>query len=118
MRRINGIIFLVENCVFCQIVARAVPADFVYQDEKIAVFKSIDPKAPTHLIITPKEHIEELKDLSDKTLLAIKDKAIDLVEKNNLSPKGYRLAINGGAAKAVLHLHFHLLGGVEIIREV
>lgn len=107
-----------ENCIFCQIVRGQIPADNVYKDDTIAVFPSIDPKAPVHLIIIPTKHIEELEELDDKILALIRRKAVELVAQKGLKRQGYRLSTNGGAAKAVSHLHFHLLGGVAVDRDI
>lgn len=99
-----------ENCVFCKIAEKST--------EEVVVFPSIDPKASLHLIIIPKEHIENLEDLPDSLLLKIRDEAMKIVKEKNLAEKGYRLVTNGGAAKQVAHLHFHLLGNVAVSREV
>lgn len=106
------------TCVFCGIVEGSVPAKFVYQDDQIAVFSSIEPKAEVHLIIIPKKHMENLEELEDEVFLKIRDQAMELVGKLELNKKGYRLVTNGGAAKAVAHLHFHLLGGIKAERVV
>ncbi len=104
--------------MFCKIVKGDVSADFVYQDDEIAVFTNIAPKAPVHLLLIPKVHVEDLDELDDQLLLKLKNKVIDLVKEKGLKTKGYRLTINGGAAKAVPHVHFHLLGEVAVEREV
>lgn len=106
------------DCVFCGIVKGKIPATFIYQDEEIAVFTNIEPRAPVHLLLIPKKHIEGLEELDDQILLKIKRKVVDIVLKDKLSESGYRFSTNGGAAKAVSHLHFHLLGGVNAQREV
>lgn len=99
-----------QSCVFCDI-ARGKTSDVV-------VFPSINPKASLHLIIIPKDHIENLGELSDEMLIKIKNEAVKIVAEKRLDRTGYRLVTNGGAAKAVAHLHFHLLGGVKVEREV
>lgn len=107
-----------EDCVFCQIVEGKLPSEMVYQDEDIAVFPSIDPKAPVHLLLIPKKHVEHLNDLPDEVLIKIKNKAMEIVTEKELASKGYRVITNGGAAKMVQHLHIHLLGDVSAHREV
>ncbi|MBI4099688.1 HIT domain-containing protein [Candidatus Microgenomates bacterium] len=107
-----------SDCVFCKIAAGEDSRDLVYRDELIAVFPSIDPQAPVHLLLVPRKHVENLEDLADELVVAIKNKALDIVKERNLSPKGYRLSTNGGAAKAVSHVHFHLLGEVAVERKV
>ncbi len=107
-----------DNCVFCKIVRGEIPTEFVYQDENIAVFADINPAAPVHLLFIPKNHIEEISDLPDEILIKIKDKMLGVVEKLDLKDKGYRFVANGGKAKAVAHLHFHLLGDVSVARKL
>ncbi len=106
------------TCVFCRIISGKLPADFVYKDNEIAIFPSINPSAPVHLIAIPTEHVENLDELSDTVLLKIRDKLMELVKEKKLDSKGYRIVTNGGVAKAVPHLHFHLLGEVSVNREV
>lgn len=109
---------VMKDCVFCGIVLGGIPANFVYQDDKIAVFTNIKPSAPVHLILIPKEHIENLSELEDDVFLRIKNKVVDIVGDQKLADKGYRLVTNGGSAKQIAHLHVHLLGGVTATREV
>lgn len=107
-----------EDCIFCQIVRGQVPTNFVYEDEKVAVFPDINPAAPVHLLFVPKEHIGDLSDAPDEMVLAIRNRIIAEVNRLGLVDKGYRIIVNGGTAKAVPHLHFHLLGQVKKERQV
>ncbi len=107
-----------DNCVFCKIIKGEIPTDFVYQDDEIAVFSDVHPAAPIHLLFVPKNHIEELSDLTDEILIKIKNKVLEKVEELDLKNKGYRFVINGGTAKAISHLHFHLLGDVSVARKL
>lgn len=108
-----------ENCIFCKIINREIPSEFLYEDEKVVVFKDINPQAPIHLLIVPKEHIESAMDINDhnKHIIGhIYKVASDLGRSLNLS-KGYRIVNNckedGG--QTVDHIHFHFLGGREMI---
>lgn len=105
-----------ENCLFCKIKDKIVPADIVYEDEKFLSFKDINPKAPIHLLIIPKKHIPSVnylnpedKDLIGEMFLI----ASEIAKKQKVFDKGYRLIINVGrdAGQAVDHLHLHLLAG-------
>ena len=101
------------DCIFCKIVTGEIPNDFVWQDEEIVVFKDINPKAPTHLLVVPKEHIESIKDLKDKhkeLLAKLIYIAKEIAEKQNLT--GYKLIFNVGreGGQLVDHIHLHLLG--------
>ncbi len=107
------------DCIFCQIVAGKVPSDILYQDEKVAVFRDIDPQSPTHIIIIPKKHIPSLAHLSEAESPLIGhmvNVANQLAEKEGVAEKGYRLAINCGeqGGQLVSHLHMHLLGGRKL----
>ncbi len=104
------------DCIFCQIIAGKIPSDIIYQDEKVVAFRDINPQAPTHLLIIPKRHIPSLTHLSEAELPLIGhmvNVANQLAEKEGISEKGYRLAINCGeqGGQLVPHLHLHLLGG-------
>lgn len=107
-----------EDCVFCKIVRGEVPAEVVFQDDTVLAFKDISPKAPVHFVFVPKEHVGDFSLASDRAVLAIKNAILDQVKKLGLVEKGYRIVINGGAAKAVPHLHAHLLGEVSVERKV
>jgi histidine triad (HIT) family protein len=102
-------------CIFCKILNKELPADIIYEDEKILAFKDIHPKAPIHILIIPKDHIisvdhlkEENKELIGELILAAKK----IAEMKGLST-GYKLTINVGkdGGQEVDHLHLHLLGG-------
>lgn len=104
------------NCLFCRIIAGEVPADAVYQDDRSIVIRDINPQAPVHLLVIPRDHIESLDDASQKEesllghLLRI---AARVANEQGLSEAGYRTVINtgAGAGQSVFHLHVHVLGG-------
>jgi histidine triad (HIT) family protein len=105
-----------DDCIFCDIIAGKIPANKVYEDDLMIAFKDINPQAPVHLLIVPKEHVatfSEIKerhaDLLGKLLLRV----VRLAEEQGIADKGYRLVINCNrlAGQEVFHLHVHLLGG-------
>ena len=107
------------DCIFCKIVAKQIPAKLVHEDEEIVAFRDINPVAPTHILIIPREHIETVNDLKPaqagivgKLHLVAKQLAV----KEGISERGYRLVLNCGpeAGQAVFHLHLHLLGGRKL----
>ncbi len=107
------------DCIFCRIVAGEIPADIVYQDEELLAFRDINPQAPTHILIIPKEHIASLNDITSKhqaLMGRIVLLARDLAEKEGISGKGYRLSVSTGAdgGQLVPHVHFHLIGGRKL----
>jgi len=104
-----------NDCLFCKIIAADIPADIVYQDDKILVFKDINPKADVHLLMIPKQHIESLNELTttDNDLIAyMMLKLPELAQQQGLTD-GFRTIINTGkgGGQEVFHLHIHLLGG-------
>ena len=111
------------ECIFCQIVAGKVPSEVLYQDEKVIAFRDINPQAPVHLIIIPKNHIPSLIHLSEAQLPIIGrmvNAANELAKKEGISESGYRLAISCGkeGGQLVPHLHMHLLGGKKLSDEL
>ncbi len=107
-------------CIFCKIVDGEIPADIVYEDEKYMAFKDINPKAPIHILIIPKKHIEKLTDIDDLNKNIIADMVIvanKVAEQLGIDKTGYRVVINNGpdAGQEVYHIHMHLLGGKKLI---
>ncbi|MBN2644123.1 MAG: histidine triad nucleotide-binding protein [Desulfuromonadaceae bacterium] len=105
-----------NSCLFCKIVRGEIPAQVVYDDDRVMAFKDIDPKAPVHLLIIPKKHMASLADVTaeDGACLGhILQVAAQLAHEQGFSDRGYRVVNNchqdGG--QAVDHLHFHLLAG-------
>ncbi len=103
-------------CVFCDIVADKIPAQKVYEDENYLAFKDINPKAPVHILIIPKKHIEYLSDIDDSNKDMVADMAVianKIAKELNIDKSGYRIVINNGpdSGQEVFHLHMHLLGG-------
>jgi histidine triad (HIT) family protein len=106
------------DCIFCKIIEGTIPAKAVYQDEHVFAFTDINPKAPVHLLIVPREHIASLNDANNdnKELLGhLLWVAADIAEKRGLG-KGYRVVVNTGeeGGQTVDHLHLHLMGGREM----
>ncbi len=105
-----------SDCIFCKIIKGEIPGKFVYQDNDIVAFHDISPKAPVHVLIIPKIHIESLIDVKDehgrllgKLMMSVAKIGRDL----GIEKSGYKIVINNGqgAGQIVPHLHVHLLGG-------
>ncbi|MBI2590837.1 MAG: HIT domain-containing protein [Candidatus Blackburnbacteria bacterium] len=110
-----------KDCLFCKIVAGVVPSEKEYEDEDILIFRDIHPKAPIHLLIIPKKHIEQFADLVDDTWevwLKMNKTAQEFIEDMELRKTGYRLVVNGAGAALIQHLHLHLLGDIEHTRDI
>ncbi|HVL39109.1 MAG TPA: histidine triad nucleotide-binding protein [Fimbriimonadaceae bacterium] len=102
--------------LFTKIINREIPADIVYEDEHVVAFRDIDPKAPTHILIIPRQEIPGLAELPEQgDHLHILNAAKIIAEQEELTG-GYRLVINQGpdAGQSVDHLHAHLLGGRQL----
>ncbi len=104
------------SCLFCDIVAKKIPAEVVYEDDYVLAFKDISPQAPTHLLIIPRRHIATLNDLTDEDLGIIGRlplTAQKLAKEMGFAEDGYRVVMNcneqGG--QTVYHIHMHLLAG-------
>ena len=105
-----------ENCIFCRIISRQVPAKIVYEDETSMAFEDLNPQAPVHLLIVPKKHLPSLKEATaeDELLLGhLLTVAAQLARGRQIETQGYRAVINNGtgAGQSVFHLHVHVLGG-------
>jgi histidine triad (HIT) family protein len=104
------------DCLFCSIIEGETPADAIYQDERSIAFRDINPQAPVHVLVVPREHIESLDDAAqkDEALLGhLLRVAARVANEQGLSESGYRTIINtgAGAGQSVFHLHVHVLGG-------
>jgi histidine triad (HIT) family protein len=108
-----------DTCIFCQIAAKKIPAAIIYEDNKLLAFHDIDPQAPVHVLIIPKEHVSTLNhlepahtELMGNLILTSQKVAAQL----GIHEKGYRLIMNcnhqGG--QSVYHIHLHLLGGRQM----
>jgi histidine triad (HIT) family protein len=104
----------VTDCLFCQVARGEIPATIVSQNEGFLAFRDINPQAPTHVLVIPRQHVATLTDTADGGLLGgllalARDTARDL----GLSQRGYRVVINTNAeaGQTVFHLHAHVLGG-------
>ena len=108
-----------EECVFCKIIAGKIPSDIVYQDDKAVVIRDINPQAPIHLLVMPREHIPSLAQIgSDRTDLIghLIYVANEMASREGLVQRGYRVSVNYGreGGQLVPHIHFHLLGGRQL----
>jgi histidine triad (HIT) family protein len=107
------------DCLFCRIIAGEIPADIVHQDDRSLAFRDINPQAPTHILVIPREHIESLDEAGQRdeaTLGHLLRVAARLANQEGLSESGYRTVVNtgAGAGQSVFHLHLHVLGGRQM----
>lgn len=108
-----------ENCLFCKIIAGQFPASFVHQDERCVVIRDINPQAPMHVLVIPREHIESLDEVSQREemllghLLRV---GARVANDEGHAENGYRSVVNtgAGAGQSVFHLHVHVLAGRQM----
>ncbi len=103
------------DCLFCKIIAGEIPCSKVYEDDTVFAFNDIDPQAPVHVLIVPKEHIasaDEVNETNSGVIAHIFEVAAKIAKENGLAD-GYRIVNNCGdrAGQTVKHIHFHLMGG-------
>lgn len=107
-----------SDCLFCKIIAGDIPSDKVFEDEKVLVFKDINPKADVHLLMIPKKHINSLNEVSpgDDAVMAHMMRLLPTLAKEQGLNDGFRTIINTGkgGGQIVFHLHIHLLGGNKL----
>lgn len=107
-----------SNCLFCKIVSGDIPGDIVFEDDEFIAFKDIQPQAPVHILIIPKNHISTLNELDDEaTVIAgLTARALQLAKEKGIHESGFRLLMNCNAegGQTVYHIHMHLLGGKQL----
>ncbi len=106
------------DCIFCKIIAGDIPSAKVYEDELCFAFRDINPQAPTHILVVPKEHIasaDEISSDNSKYVAAIFEAIPKIAAEEGLT-NGYRVITNCGedACQTVKHLHFHIMGGKKL----
>ena len=105
---------MAENCLFCRVVRKEIPAQIVAETEDCVAFRDINPQAPVHILVVPRQHIPMVKDVKEPAVVGkLTQLAADLARREGVADSGYRLVINSGAdaGQTVFHLHMHLLGG-------
>ena len=104
-------------CLFCRIVRGEIPAKLVASDEHSVAFRDIDPKAPLHVLIIPREHVASLNDATDPSMIGrLAVMAAGIAAEEGFSERGYRTVINtnADAGQTVFHIHMHLLAGRKL----
>ena len=103
------------DCIFCKIIAGDIPSAKVYEDELVYAFRDINPQAPTHILVIPKEHLGSINDITAENsgVVAHIFEVIPQIAAEEGLTGGYRVVSNCGpdAGQTVHHLHFHILGG-------
>lgn len=104
------------DCVFCKIVSGEIPSKRVYEDDQVIVINDLNPGAPVHVLVIPKEHTENILTASPEILVHVKKVLPEIVKKLGIAEKGFRIVVNTGVegGQTVPHLHIHILGGKEL----
>lgn len=112
-----------KDCIFCKIADKKTASDIVFEDSGVVAFRDIDPKAPVHIVLIPKEHIGKVTDAPDGSVFSGIFSAVNRIVRDGLAGHGsdlvndgFRVVVNSGkhGGQAVEHLHFHLLGGRQM----
>lgn len=106
------------DCLFCKIAAGEIPSTKVYEDDKVLAFRDINPQAPAHILVIPKEHIGGVDEITGENALVVAHifaRIAEIARKEGLTD-GYRVVSNIGehGCQSVRHLHFHILGGKQL----
>jgi histidine triad (HIT) family protein len=105
---------MAESCLFCRIVRKEIPATVVAETDHCVAFRDINPQAPVHLLVIPREHVPSLEETDDPALVGrLALLAAELAQKEGIAESGYRMVVNtnADAGQTVFHVHLHLLGG-------
>ncbi len=103
-------------CIFCKIAKGEIPSNKVLENDDFLAFHDINPKAPIHILVIPKKHIENFQEISAEDMAKITPFIHEVAKELELDKNGYRLITNNGedGGQEVMHLHFHLLGGAKL----
>jgi len=111
-----------DNCLFCKIINGDIPSTKVYEDEYVYAFRDINPQAPVHILVVPKEHICCAREISESNSVHVAKcfEAIARIAREEGLDNGYRVINNCGedGGQSVMHLHFHLVGGVKLSEKI
>ena len=105
---------MADDCLFCRIIRKEIPATIVAEDEHCVAFRDINPQAPTHVLVIPRQHLARLGDARDPALVGrMHQMAAAIATREGIADRGYRTVINtnADAGQTVFHIHLHLLGG-------
>lgn len=112
-----------KDCIFCKIIAKEIPAEIVYENDKVFAFKDAHPLAPVHILIIPKKHIASINDLTKEDTAAVGEMflaAKNIAKEKRISENGYKLLIRTGkhGGQEVPHIHLHLIGGAPLSENI
>lgn len=105
-----------DSCIFCRIVKKEIPAKVLYESDHVLAFPDVSPMAPTHVLVIPKKHYDNLEEIPAEELDVVREMfaaARSVAAQAGVNERGYRLAMNVKAegGQSVFHVHLHLLAG-------
>lgn len=103
-------------CLFCKIVNKEIPANIELENDDFLAFHDINPKAPTHILAIPKNHVDSFNEVTPEMMSGITEFIQEVAREVNIDKSGYRVITNIGenGGQEVQHLHFHILGGARL----
>jgi histidine triad (HIT) family protein len=103
-------------CLFCKIVNKEIPSNPVLENDKFLAFHDINPKAPVHILVIPKQHVDSFVEVTPETMASMTSFMQDVAKEVGIKESGYRVITNVGdnGGQEVNHLHFHILGGSKL----
>lgn len=108
---------MADDCLFCKIIRREIPAKLSFENEHCVAFHDINPQAPLHVLVVPREHVASLNQAHDPAMVGhLMLAAAEIAKREGVAEAGYRTVVNtnGAAGQTVFHIHLHLLGGREL----
>ncbi len=108
---------MADDCLFCRIVRKEIPAKLVLENEHVVAFRDINPQAPVHILVVPREHVPSLNESADAEMIGrLSLTAAAIAKSEGVAESGYRTVINTNrdAGQTVFHVHLHLLGGRDM----
>ncbi|MBU1194763.1 MAG: histidine triad nucleotide-binding protein [Proteobacteria bacterium] len=105
-----------ENCLFCKIIHKEIPSEFLHEDDICVVFRDINPEAPVHLLVVPRKHVRSMNDIQkeDRDIIShLFLVAKHMAKEQGVNESGYKLLFNveKGGGQMIFHIHLHLIGG-------
>ena len=108
---------MADDCLFCRIARKEIPAKLVLETEHVVAFRDINPQAPVHVLVIPREHVASLNEARDAGMIGrLELTAAQIAKAEGIAESGYRTVINTNrdAGQTVFHVHLHLLGGRDM----
>ena len=105
-----------SDCLFCKIIAGEIPGNAVFENDKVYAFRDINPQAPVHVLVVPKQHMDNIFQCDGETAAALTDAVKQIAASEGVAESGFRVISNCGrdGAQSVNHLHIHLMGGKQL----